>query len=671
MSLLKKLPWRRSSTNEAAIGDISHELNDPFSPSLGFEEAVTPIGAVMEADDAVDVDTSFLDEDPELLAADHKESRFRTFLNAIPKPSFDNGYQLLAFQSGSFGLRGGLIRNTRHGAILADVAESRDVDFTRAIAEVITQLKAHNKRLPKQAILITPSVISAMVDLPVSPLRPRSDSEMRELIKWELEGTLTQQNKHWLIGSMLVERGYLTASQRDELVEELKIRQSQGGQTGLLRFGDLAVQLNFISREQLEECFVLQGKLISVDDDLAYGWQAEEAKSENMLSDEALMSVEDDGDSAHKWLVCGMSKSVRRRWVGAFNLNGLKIQAFYPSIGSSFGLLSQQCADDEQALLEVHQEQLAFITGSADSVIDINVAEREVGAIRPDELKNLVGFMPSDIKKIFVNAPKRELEDIEFALSTVTTVQIEPVVLNRVEQQTALNIDPSLLIGILGAADHFLKHVPATRLSWIPAKEKEVAAYKKLLSVKVLICTLACVVVMAMLAFLGWMHWKMWQQTARLQALEERFDKDSKLKSQFRAIQSEQATLKVQIADALQEKQANKALLNQLSVQRIHDKSQIKLLLKSLSVSAPDTVFIEKVSSHNGEVLLTGFALSNTDGRLFVSTLNKALKPIQYEVISSDVSKSEDQSLPYVLNVKFKQRMPVKHNEDAGKKTDV
>lgn len=630
------------------VDDKGDDLENPF---------VSPVSS-LSSEPSLDLSNV---EDPELLAAEHKDSRYKTLLNALPNLSFSSGYSLLAFQTGGFGLRGALVKNSKHLASITAVAESRNVDFTRAIAEVLDQLKVEHKNLPKQAILVTPSVISSIVELPVSPLRPRSDDEMRELIRWELEGTLTQQNKHWLIGSMLVERGYLTASQRDELVEELKIRQNQSGQDGLIRFGDLGVQLNYITQEQLEECFVLQGKLIAIDDDLAYGWQAEEPQLSQGISDEQLLSADEDGDSAHKWLVSGMSKSVRRRWVGAFNLNGIKVQAFYPSIGSSFALLPQRCSDQQHALLEIHQEQLAFISGHQNAVNEIRVEERQFGEVRQDELQRLIGILPADLNKLFVNFQSKEQDELLFTLSNTISVEIETLAFNELDVQMPDHLQGETLLAVMGAVDHFFAHVAKARLSWIPARDKELSLWKKLLTPKFFIVTGVSCLAIAMLGFLGWMHWNMWNQEQRLDELTARFEKEKKLKNQFSGIKAGQAQLKGSISAARAELALNTELLGSINTDIPRDKNLTKILLKSIVLVTPEGVSIQSINQADELIMIAAQATSDTQGQEFVSALNKVMQPLNYQVFSSDVSEisaqvEEEHSL-YQVNISLSKKV--------------
>lgn len=671
MSVLQKFLKRKSpSKDDDHLNELpldEHDLVNPFEPGvMDRKDVAGEASYLLTTNDNASGHSKIVD--PELVAAEQKESHIKSLISGIRLPTPGASYNLLAFQAGSFGLRGVLIRNARHGALLGPAAESNNVDFTRAIAKVVEQLKLHHKRLPKQAILVTPSVISSIVELPVSPLRPRSDDEMRELIRWELEGTLTQQNKHWLIGSMLVERGYLTASQRDELVEELQIRQSQGGQDGLLRFGDLAVQLNYITHEQLEECFVLQGKLIAVDDDLAYGWQAEEPQFTQGLSDEALLSKDDDGDSAHKWLVSGMSKAVRRRWVGAFNLNGIKLQAFYPAVGSSFAMLTQRCNDPQQALLEIHQEQLAFITGGPSAVNEIRVEERQYGEVRQDEIQRLLGVLPADLHKLYVNFQGKEKDEILFALSNSTALDVETLNFEGLDIPKPEHLFNEALLGLAGAAEHFLNHVAKARLSWIPARDAEVSFLKTLLSPKVLKISAAVAIALLMAGFLGWMHWNMWQHQERLVQLNERFETDSKLKQQFAGIVSEQGQLKQKILAATDEVALNAELLILLGKDLPRDKSLINILLKSLILVTPEGVSIQSITQSEGLLMIAALAHRDTQGQEFVSALNKVMVPLEYQVFSSDVSQNEESGesdyAPYQVNITLRQKVSAYEVED-------
>lgn len=573
----------------------------------------------------------------------------------LPKLNLSMGpsYALIAFQAGSFGLRGALIRNTRHYSELSVVAESRNVDFTRAIAEVLEQLKQHQRRLPKRAILITPSVVSSLVSLPVSPLRPRSDEQMQELIRWELEGAVTQQNKQWQIGSMLVERGYLTSEQRDELVSELQIRQSQGGESALVRFGDLAVQMKYITSAQLEECFALQGKLVALDDDLVYGWQAEENLTEQAMSDDVLLSSEEDNNSAHDWLVSGMSKEVRRRWVGAFSLNGLKVEAFYPSVGASFANLSQRANTQEQWMIELHQEQIACISGHAGGVTDIQIAERGTQELHSYQISALCGVLPADLQTLYINHQGQLTQEQLQHLSVELGIRLESLTLNASQLITPDALNHDALLSIAGAADHFLNHVSRARLSWIAARDADQPVWQRLMQPKTLKIGAAITIFTAMSGFIAWMHVNMWHQEQRLAELSAKYDKESELKKQYGNIVSEQSGLKEQIASIQEEVELNQVLLDTLDTQLAQQQLTVPVLLKAISISIPEGVKLNSITRHGSEVAIQADAGSDEQGQEFTHNLNQLLKPISLQVRSSDVVFEDDTSvtLPYSINI--------------------
>ncbi len=678
--LLKRIgqkPVEKASANTGVSSD--EQMVNPFNGQVvGYKSTENADGQAGEftlseeqvrESDSLDGDrTDIFADDPELQAAE-KHSKKRLNLNL----SLGKNFSLLVFQTGSFGLRCALARKSKSGVQFGAVVESSRVDFTQAIADVLGQLKAHQRMLPKKAILLTPSVISAVVELPVSPLRPRSDEEMQELIRWELEGAVSQQNKQWLIGAMLVERGYLTQQQRDELVAELQLRQSQASDSGigagLIRFGELAIELGYIEREQLDECFALQAKLVSVDDDLVYGWQAEEQADDQRLSDEALLSKEEDSNSAHPWLVCGMSKTIRRRWLGAFALNGIRVEAFYPALGSSFAVLANtaEARLDEQLLLEVHQEQLVAITGSARAVRRIEVAERQPGELRPEELNDVLGQLPENHNVIYLNLQGQSHEALLFALETGFRDRefIQLHYPQGVGVVTNLQLDA--LTGMVGAAEHFLGVVAAPALSWIPTRDAEPSLIKKLTQPRVLKTAAAVVLGVAMIGADGWMYWNWDKQSQRLVDLDTQYENDLKLKKQFEQIRTEQRTLAEQIRELTEENIASEIIVIGLSHSLVQDKYSAGLILKAASVSATQGVSLRRIERSEDKINLVVAAVADAEAQQFSVTLSQILKPAGIEVLGSEQKLDSEQNAlyPYLLDLHLQERVKVPETQDG------
>ncbi|MCP4326525.1 MAG: hypothetical protein GY787_32785, partial [Alteromonadales bacterium] len=100
-------------------------------------------------------------------------SKYKDSISHIKLPELGSG-GLLVFQSGSFGLRAALFKADKDYASIKGFAESRQVDFTRAIAEIHQDLNKQHGSVPKRCLLISPSLVSAKLSLPVSPLKPKA-----------------------------------------------------------------------------------------------------------------------------------------------------------------------------------------------------------------------------------------------------------------------------------------------------------------------------------------------------------------------------------------------------------------------------------------------------------------------------------------------------------------
>lgn len=628
--------WKR---NKPALPDtLEHttdeagELSNPFVFS-GNESNSAPLK------------DSSAHSDPELAAAG------LTLKKRFSLPSLHRNHStLLAFQAGSFGLRGALIQQQKGQAVISAVAHSRTVDFTRAIADVLAQLSATQKRLPKRAILLTPSVISAIVELPVSPLRPRGDEQMQELIHWELEGSITQQNKHWMIGSMLVERGYLTSEQREEVLVELEVRQTQGGPQSLTRFGDLSVQLGFINRDQLEECFALQGKLVAVDDDLVYGWKSAEAERSS-LSDETLLSQEDDSNSSHAWLVSGMSKTVHQRWLGAFNLNHIHLEAFYPTLGSSFANLNVEHDNAQQWLFEIHQEQLALLSGTQKIITSFQAVGRQAGTLPSvDECLDLIGILPSDISRLYISGAKHNnLSSLLQPLSDALHIEIQHVSAPKPIAPLPLGLHEDLLHGVIGAASHFLQLLPASRVSPIGAKEHKEALWQKAIKPRNLAISATAVLVIGMFSFLGWMQWNTQVQTKRLSDLNAKFEKESKVKKQLQAIYNESLKTRDSMNNTTQETATLTQLLKRLEMDRSHRAANLPPLLKAITLGVTPDVALRSIEKKQDRLFIIAEVSSPTSGQEYVDALTRWVRPVHYQVANSSLPQSDNDD--YLLNI--------------------
>lgn len=206
------------------------------------------------------------------------------------------------------------------------LATSRALKFEAVAEELVAGLKAQGVSVPKQAILLTASMLPAVLELPVAANKALPAGQMLEMIRWELEPLFAQQIALWSIGSLLFGRGYLAAAQRRELLDAHQTMQAalrtRGGRAAA-RFGEMAIEKGFVSREQVEECLALQEELQMTDADILIGWHPAHAAWAGM----------DPGQSV--WLCAGLSPVIRMRWVGALERMGLRVLWIYPLAGAS------------------------------------------------------------------------------------------------------------------------------------------------------------------------------------------------------------------------------------------------------------------------------------------------------------------------------------------------
>ncbi|MEY8239200.1 MAG: hypothetical protein RPT25_02565 [Cycloclasticus sp.] len=298
----------------------------------------------------------------------NRQEQFKTVVTAGLERMKHSASQLknqpiLVAESDGFVLRAMVIHADSGKAKVEAWAESRAVLPAIAVSEVCAQLLEALGGLPKKGYMIAPGMVSALLELPVEPAKPRPANQMQELIRWEIDPFISEFDDLWNIGAILQGAGYLLAEQRVEIVRELEVRIAEGDRS-LQRFGELALAREFISREQLEECLAVQEKLVSRDVNLSCGW--------------ALQQWGGEEDLQYTWLVGGMTDLRRKHWYGSFAKAEVRLQSFYSSFTAVVPLLAmQQEIAAERLLLELHQEQIACIRVLDDkTIVSLQVVPR-------------------------------------------------------------------------------------------------------------------------------------------------------------------------------------------------------------------------------------------------------------------------------------------------------
>lgn len=271
--------------------------------------------------------------------------------------NFGKAKSLLVCETDGFLLRGTVL--VRSGTELVPVysAESVQADMADAVADLIKKLKADGWE-GGNAVLLSPTVLSTLIELPVSPQKPRPLIQMQELVRWEAEPLLMQHTTQWSVGNLLVGRGYMTEEQAAAVMD---LQQGKANPAGglvladtfsLRRFGELAEELGYIKRSQLNACLAGQEWLKSDDETIECGWSAQGEVS--------------DVPGTFNWLVTCVNKGLLQRWTHVFQKQGVILQSMYPLAGCSSTLLPAK--SDASVVLEAHNG-MAFVARLVDDKI--------------------------------------------------------------------------------------------------------------------------------------------------------------------------------------------------------------------------------------------------------------------------------------------------------------
>lgn len=256
--------------------------------------------------------------------------------------------RLLAFQDDGFRVHGAIVSTRTGEPVIELLAESSNSVFQEAVREVIEELRLQSRLpLPRRAVLTAQGIYPAVLSLPIHPKRLRSRPQMAELVRWELEPFFAQQIAVWPIGAILNAHGDLNDQQVQTVVSVLEERKqklkgvSSGRHTSQIRFGELAVELGYISSERVEECLAIRERLPVDVDEIICGWSAP--------------AIHHNGESQHyPWLSCGVSQKQIHQWVQTFKVHGIQLDGVYPLVGCAAALLYGDTHDQTVAIVEIH-----------------------------------------------------------------------------------------------------------------------------------------------------------------------------------------------------------------------------------------------------------------------------------------------------------------------------
>lgn len=252
--------------------------------------------------------------------------------------------ELLVCETDGFSLRGAVVKRAGTRVEVLHLATIEQVDMADAVVDLVETLQADGWRGGGSAVLLSHAVLSTLVELPVNPKKPRPLPQMTALVQGESEAVLLQHMARWSLGRLLVGRGYMTEEQVEAVMDLQQGKPNPAGGLEMLdkfslrRFGELAEELGYIKRSQLNACLTGQEWLKVDDEQIECNWASQGAVEEI--------------PGTFNWLASCVGQSLLQRWVEVFARQGVKLKAMYPLTGCAAGLLPKSPLSE--VLLEAH-----------------------------------------------------------------------------------------------------------------------------------------------------------------------------------------------------------------------------------------------------------------------------------------------------------------------------
>lgn len=251
----------------------------------------------------------------------------------------------LLIEADGFGARAAIAEREAGAWRLGTLVRSRHWQPAAQLSELTAALHAAGEKLPKRVLLVSSACVPALIDLPVDPQRPRPDTQMREMVHYDLEPLVAQHNNLWTLGEVMGAIGVLDAQARREVAVALEQRRMNERHQPY-RFGEVAIAEGMATREQVDACLERQHAQQILDADLACGWRP-------------VVVPEGVAHAGPRWLGAACAPGLRDAWRDALAATGLRLTAVAPRL--LLGGLPTDAQTDSRArlLLEIRPEQVA------------------------------------------------------------------------------------------------------------------------------------------------------------------------------------------------------------------------------------------------------------------------------------------------------------------------
>ncbi len=530
-------------------------------------------------------------------------------IKGLPRPA----KQVLVVDASPAAVSAFIARRQVNGTITFGAAASSDnADFDKAIGEVVAELKKQTKRLPREAVLVSPLAAARLLSLPVAPDRPRPREQMTELIRYEMEEAVVAGNDLVTPVALLQERGVLSYEQRCHL--EKQARNAE------MPVSELCEQT--VGSEAMATVLQQLDQLLVEDESLRIGWSGQAG---------------DEDDGYYPWLGGAVSADLARRYVEALRRHKIRLQWIYPQAGLAAVHLGEEQRD--WLLVDVRQEQYVFVTGGSRGIDNLLMTPC-YGSAGGEEIAEAVYQMLASPREVIVlNAPQSIAEEISAALEA--RLQIPVAVLSAPLPGDEKVWPVEALVAMRAAARHALKGVRPLQAVAIRAQTPPPPVWKR----KQYYPLVALVLVVAGLYAMD-VHLRNKIETVNFERdlLDIEYERRMKIIKESQALSAEVGKLQRQLDDKEAELAEQRRLGEVLDTVIRYRQDLIPAVLEAFARAVNDGVIfdlIEETKERDG-FYLEGWALQDTLAQSFVSELNHELEKWDYEVRDSKLNRGRN-----------------------------
>lgn len=377
-------------------------------------------------------------------------------MKAKKSSSLKRHRELVAVETDGFSVLCTVMRVDGSRTKAVAVAETHDREFSVALSQGLSRLRAQIGKLPRKAVLVTSDAFPAVLELPVDPRQPRSHDEMAELVRWEIEPYLSQVLGAYPLGTILASKGWMSPEQVSRVLaaarESSEPSLTNVGGTAQQRFGELAVSLGFVERRQIDEALDIQGRIRTTSDQLVCGWTPLDSES---------------GTAPWKWLVCAMDSTRREAYRAAFEAAGLDLDRVYPLFGTSVSSLNGSLAH-RASVIDVYKGALGHVELSNSRIESLAVHYHSHPALDADTCLQLAELAGKE--EVWISGRSRSLREFEGELSERVPGQVR-CVRSRIEQRGAAKAASGFLGAISGAVADAVEMAPRGRSVFVRMRD--------------------------------------------------------------------------------------------------------------------------------------------------------------------------------------------------------